>query len=278
MGYSTRKRLQEIAKAEAEGENLWTDQFDDGALIKLDELWRLLTDDSSHSESRVSEHVVRAMRLTDGWSVPGALYAGAFRSSKDRGTDFLLDLIEHLVDAIEAVTIRGELFVSGIGVILNEHRIAFRLVDKRIVPVSSDELHAEAVEPALRLLVGQRFSGAHAAYLKALREIQHSDPADAITDAGTALQETLSALGCQGKVLGELLRDAKTKGLLAGHDQALIDGIKKFGDWAAGERNRGEAHRHSDATLADAWLMVHVVGALVVRLVDPEKPRGSDDQ
>lgn len=134
----------------------------------------------------------------------------------------------------------------------------------------------EAVEPALKLLIGSQFAAAHGAYLDALKEISNGKADDAITDAGTALQETLTALGCQGNALGPLIKDAKKNGLLAGHDQNLVDGIIKFMDWASADRSTtGDAHKHSDADVSDAWLMVHIVGALIVRLVEPSN-RGTD--
>lgn len=144
-----------------------------------------------------------------------------------------------------------------------------------MISFKSDELLHEAVEPTLRLLVGSKYKAAHDSYLKALKEISQNEGADAITDAGTALQETLTSLGCKGNALGPLLKDARKAGLLAGHDQNLVDGILRFADWASADRSEsGDAHKHSDATTADAWLMVHVVGALIVRLVDPVKRGG----
>jgi len=160
--------------------------------------------------------------------------------------------------------------------VFNSHRIAFRFVQGEVVPLSSDELHVEVVEPTLRLLHGRKdLDKAHDAYLKALKEISNEDAPDAITDAGTALQETLTALGCQGNQLGDLLKDAKKQGLLGAHDQKLITGIENFGAWASAERSQsGDSHKSSEAPLADAWLMVHVVGALIVRLADPSRLRG----
>jgi hypothetical protein len=153
------------------------------------------------------------------------------------------------------------------------HRIAFKFVDGELIAFESDELMQEVVEPALRLLAGETFAGAHAAYLGALKELG-KDAANAVTDAGTALQETLTVLGCKGNALGPLLKDARRNGLLAGHDQQLVDGILKFGEWASADRSEsGDSHKVSSATTADAWLMVHVVGALIVRLTD-RVPRG----
>lgn len=211
------------------------------------------------------------MRLEGGWEIGSFLETSMLKESK-RSTEWLLDAL----DSIRSVLVsHGETFDEAINDVLNEHRIAFRMVEGQMVSMGSDELQQQVVEPALRLLVGRQFQSAHDAYFKALDEITKQDAGDAITDAGTALQETLTALGCEGNVLGKLLNDAKKKGILGGHDQALIDGVLKFANWAAAERNlAGDSHHHTDATLADAWLMVHVVGALIVRLADPGGVRG----
>ena len=54
-----------------------------------------------------------------------------------------------------------------------------------------------------------RFAQAEVAYQNALAELRNRDAANAITDAGTALQEVLMALGCDGGSLGDLLTSAK---------------------------------------------------------------------
>ena len=161
-------------------------------------------------------------------------------------------------------------FADLVNAVFREERIAYKFVDGALIEFSSDELITEVVEPAVRLLVDKRFDAAHGAYMNALKEISNGEAGDAITDAGSALQETLKALGCKGNSLGAQLTDAKRRGLLARHDQALTDGISKVIDWASADRSEtGDAHKHPDAAVADAWLMVHVVGALIVRLADP---------
>ena len=109
---------------------------------------------------------------------------------------------------------------------------------------------------------------AQTAYRNALREISDDNADDAVTDAGTALQETLETLGCDGQSLGQLITSAKRKGLLGSHDKRMTDGIELVLRWAAKERNEGEARHAVRTELSDAWLMVHVVGALIVRLAD----------
>lgn len=166
-------------------------------------------------------------------------------------------------------------YESRLNDVLNAHRVAFKMINGEMVPFSGDPVYAATIEPAVRLLIDRRFDGAQAAFLKALREIQNGEADDAITDAGTALQETLTALGCQGDVLGRLIQDARARRLLAGHDEKLTAGIFSFLNWASADRSQtGDAHKQSDATIADAWLAVHVIGALIVRLAsdDPRVP------
>ena len=76
-------------------------------------------------------------------------------------------------------------------------------------------------------------------------------------------------MGCIGKTLGELLTSAKKTGLVKGNDTPLTKAIGGTVDWVAAKRNDGEAHWASDATLSDAWMVVHVVGALIIRLAEP---------
>jgi hypothetical protein len=191
--------------------------------------------------------------------------------------DVIYSYIEAVYAGLERYGGSANVFAGLVNQIFNEHRIAFRLVDGAVVPLASHEMHVEVVEPVLRLLYGApTLEKAHDAYLKALKEISSGDAPDAITDAGTALQEALTALGCEGRNLGALISDAKKKGLLGKHDQNLTDSIEKFLVWAAAERNdNGDAHKSSPAVLADAWLMVHIVGAIMLRLVDSAK-RGDE--
>ena len=140
------------------------------------------------------------------------------------------------------------------------------------MPVQSHEMHSAIVAPTLYLLHSQRrFEPAETAYQKALNELRNRDPGDAITDAGTALQEALTALGCPGKTIGECLKSAKKSGLVAGTDTPLTEAIRKTVDWVAAKRNEGEAHRaDTDINMSDAWMVVHVVGALIIRLTESE--------
>lgn len=179
------------------------------------------------------------------------------------------------VEAIHAQTVvggygRSQGFVESVNRIFEAHRVAFRLVaeSSEIVPLDSLELHTTVVEPVIRLLHGRPdLQGAQIAYMDALNEIGDGKPADAITDAGTALQETFKALGVPGKVLGKQIISVRVSGQLPGRDAPMLDAVVKAMEWVASERNQnGDGHNVTDAKLDDAWLIVHVVGALIVRL------------
>jgi hypothetical protein len=269
---SRRNREQEFAELEAAGESLWTSELDDRAAIRLNELWSMIENQIARRTfgyqdvARHSASIASTMRVQGGWKVPERIGSGAFKAATGNDLELMLDLLEAVVQEYADVFSDIDDYVNTI---LREHRIGFRVVEHEVLDRGSDELHSSVVAPALQLLVSRRFGKAHDSYLDALKEITAGKPGDAITDAGTALQETLTALGCRGNALGPLLEDAQRKGLLASHD-------KKLADWVSADRSTtGDAHHHSGATEADAWLNVHVVGALIVRLADGDSARGS---
>jgi hypothetical protein len=159
-------------------------------------------------------------------------------------------------------------FATEINRIFREERVAFQLIEGQMVDLEAEELHSAVVAPTLRLLSGRSgFDKVEVAYLDAIREISNGSPADAITDAGTALQEVLTALGCSGTQLGPLIKDARRRGLLAPHDAKLDQAVADVMDWVAADRSQsGESHHVSTASIEDAWLIVHIVGSLILRL------------
>jgi hypothetical protein len=189
--------------------------------------------------------------------------------------DLVPSAIEAMLAALEECrvpfqVIYGEgqdLFRSVLVSVLREHRISYELIGSELVPMGSRELHSAVLVPALTLLGGREdLAGAEKAYMDALSEIhaKNGRAEDAITDAGTALQETLTALGLTGNALGPLIADARKKGLLAGHDGPLLEAVMK---WVSADRSElGDTHHTTAPSLDDAWLLVHIVGALMVRL------------
>lgn len=74
----------------------------------------------------------------------------------------------------------------------------------------------------------------------------------------------LVSVGADGNALGPLMKDAVKRELLRRpYDAKLVEWV------SASRSDRGDAHSSSDASSPDAWLVVHVVGALILRLEAP---------
>lgn len=149
---------------------------------------------------------------------------------------------------------------TKIASILREERVAIDLINGHFVRYDSQVMHEGVVKPTITLLAGRAgWESVEAAYQKALSEISN-DPSDAITDAGTALQEALVVVGCKGNALGALIADGRKRGIFVGHDS-------KLAEWVSADRSeRGDTHHAGSDRPEDAWFSVHIVGALILRL------------
>ena len=255
---------------------MWTDVLDQHVRQKLSyAMFDLVEYGQSFGESALSQ--IAAHRTSRELGLPRLADVQSNRSdayqallTSDEGIVF--SLLEALyLTCLDRIGDRSGLhnFETAIKDILLTHRVSFDFIDGRIVPYESLELHQAVVVPALTLLGGkQRFAGAEKAYHDALHQIHDGNPENAITDAGTALQEALKALDCKGNALNPLAMSAQKKGILKGHDRKLIN-------WMEADRsNTGDAHNAAPASIEDAWLTVHVVGAIILRVAQ-DTPRPS---
>lgn len=285
--HKRRKRLQEIEEREARGEVLWTDSFDAKARTKILHFFRDIGNDPSTIEG-FSSSARNAILRSEGLQF---LYSGNYGvSATEDLLNYLLNCDDDMVPTvIEAMcyafksdpyhySSRGYMFESIVKTVLREHRISYDLIDGRMIEFSSRELHVSVVEPVLQLLARQdAFTTAEKTYRKSLKEISSGDPGDAITDAGTALQETLTELGCEGNALGPLIKSAVKKGLLGSHDSPMADALARVMNWVSADRStKGDGHHASTASVEDAWLTVHIVGALILRLTNNIPRRQGD--
>lgn len=280
MVYEERMRLRDLEEREAAGENLWTTALTEPVRRKV---WYAVEACSSQSYREkvlagAQYLVTRRMGLDEYLHSPHMTAEYDIKQAIVEGPeDRVLSIVEGChwafrLDPFHYDTDPGK-FETQVNNVFRSHRVAFELVNGQIVPFESQELHQEVVAPALRLLSGRDgWEAVEQAYQNALREIS-DDPSDAITDAGTALQEALTARGCEGKSLGPLLKDAKRQGILAPHDPTLGDAIGKLVDWVSADRSeKGDGHKSTTgATSEDAWLAVHVVGALILRLAQGDR-------
>ena len=166
-----------------------------------------------------------------------------------------------------------EEFVEAVNDILLAARIEWHFDDGRFTQRGNSVLHADVVKPASVLLEADaRFGKASSAFQTAINRLSENHPDVAITDAGTAVQEFFRALGVNGNSLSDQLNVAQKAGIISAYDRTLL---KPFTDWLNADRStRGNAHHHNegDVTKGDAWLAIHVAGALMVRLSN-EEPR-----
>ncbi|WP_439380521.1 hypothetical protein [Amycolatopsis lexingtonensis] len=273
-----RKRLEELAKREAAGESLWTASFDEKVRTKIAHAFS----DFSSGSIIDTATIARGLILRE----EGLFFLCQPRETEwgDLGKYLMACDDEMIPTVIEAMSIAireceytgwqaDEQFDQQMSTILREHRISYDFIDGNMIEFSSRELHVSVVSPALKLLAGEsKFEKVEKAYQDALEEISRGKPEDAITDAGTALQEMLELLGCKGNALGPLIKSAKSQGLLTGHDTKLADALEAAMSWVSADRSTtGDAHSAAKAEVGDAWLTVHVVGALLLRLADDKK-------
>ena len=235
MFFGRRKRLTKIEKAEAQGRSFWTQEVDQQARIKLVYAVQTLTAEKTQYSGWVNLVGV-AQRLTlEDLGLPRLSKSGPSDPSED-GLQAILDAEESVVfSLIEALLslswqVRSRFpgihaqtlgdfqqgipkFVRRVRTILREHRVSFDLIDGKFMPRESLEMHESVVVPTLTLLGGREgFEKVEKAYQDSLRELHTGTPEDAITDAATALQESLVALGGQGNSLGLLTRCPSHRG------------------------------------------------------------------
>lgn len=288
MFHNRRKRLAELAAREAAGESLWTDKFDDSVRTKILYAWR----DSVGNDRNMELFAVPARNAILRDEGLHYLHERSLRPVDDF-LNYLLACPDEMVPTVVEVMAAGfandrrvydanvwatrDIFKTRLESILREHRITYELIDGQMVEFSSREMHVAVTVPVLSLLGGRKeLVGAESAYKDALDEISKGKPSDAITDAGTALQEVLTALGCSGNALGPLIKSARANNLLASHDNLLAEAITKAMHWVSADRSEsGDAHGAGSATVADAWLIVHITGALILRLAADGDKRGS---
>lgn len=269
--FSQRKKQQDIERQELEGVDFWSTHIPREARVKILFAFNDCME-NSYGGSEAATGLVRANLLRS----RGVLYLYRQRQcAQDDLANFVLEGDDDdVIDVIECVIrtlsdsalqsrfqIYGSVgtFLRSIARILREHRLAYDLVDGHVIALSDQFMHQAVVRPTLRLLAGRSdLANVEAAYLAALEEMAKNRPSDAITDAGTALQEMLLAAGCAGTTLSALTKSGMGRGLFRPSDVKLLE-------WLAATRNNsGDAHLVTDATPRDAWLMIQVVGAVIL--------------
>jgi hypothetical protein len=167
------------------------------------------------------------------------------------GLPWLRDEEGSFLAAVEEVLASTIFAVRGREIVKREDLGASLLIDKPLQPLVTANPVLRDVDARLR---------------EALDELVAGNAADAVTDAGTALQMLLDHLGYKGAKLGDQLKAARRAGWLSGVDTPLANAIDNLAMWVASVRNqRSDAHHGPPPDPRDAELVVRVVGLLVLR-------------
>lgn len=286
--YKRRQELRALAEREAQGESFWTSAFSSETRNRLQ---LVMQSGAGGRDFRTIDAAVRVL-LAD----LGQLRLGVAHS--DSSQEFFAylaactdDMVPSVIEAFGQGYVRAfegnaqqeqfsrgvaptdntialnDLLVREINRVLAEDRVAFEYINGEMVPFSSRELHVEVTQPVLQLLASPGWERVERAYQDALSELARGEASNAITDVGTALQEALVHLGAEGSQLGDLIGSAKKKGLIASHDAPLLNSLERACHWVSADRsNKGDAHNADPSQREDAWLTVHVAGAIILRL------------
>lgn len=280
--FAARRRLRGLEEREAAGETFWTDTLDARVRRRIVTAIDLPSNSIADRPEELVYAAAAAVARDEGLPLHDLFGADSYIDGPwavvEQGVPLMTDeiflsVIEAVYDITEGrygAKVANEWVYRTNGV-LKEARVSFELIEGRIVPFNSRELHTEVVAPTLTLLGGRpNMQSAEDAYQAALREIHEGHPEDAITDCGTALQCALTSLGFTGTQLGEQLKAARNSGLLLDSASPLVDGIGKALSSVASIRNQNsDAHPSSaPVTDADAWLVVHLVGAFILHVVE----------
>lgn len=284
MPYPLREHRRRMAELEAAGQDLWVEALDQPTRNKLAAATRdAIRDRSSNCDiDSLVKGVAQELCDKSGMVTLPQSFVNRYGGFS---LDSFLENIRNINCSVEMIFGLIELFwrceatYSGIGFrrsesqdrystaingVLEDHRVKYLFVNGNFLPRDGSLVDTEVVVPAFHFLIGdERYADAEEAYTRALKAIGDNRPHDAISHAYTALQTLLQALGCGRREdsLLKQLRSAVSSGILAQHDQALEG-------WLTSDRgNRSSSHPTSaPPTRQDAWLAVHVVGALMLRL------------
>lgn len=162
-------------------------------------------------------------------------------------------------------------FVGVVNDILLHGRVEWMYQDDKFQERGNSVLHAEVIRPTTILLDSDpKFRKASSGFQTALNRLSDNKPDVAITDAVSAVQEFFRSLGIDGNSISDQLDAAARAKVISSSDKKIL---KPLVDWSNADRStRGNAHhsREGDVSKADAWLALHVAGALIVRLSNQE--------
>jgi hypothetical protein len=167
--------------------------------------------------------------------------------------------VEHLMDVVISFAGQGNVdaFVEAINERARHYRVGLRIEGQRFVPITSEHIHEELVQPTLMILAAEELRPVDELYRKAFDRVLGDDPAGAITAASSAVEEMLRVgLGVPGSQLGPLSQKAKDVGWLIPATQQMIVKL-------AALRDESDNHTAGTDDAAVATYAVHTAAAIL---------------
>lgn len=164
-----------------------------------------------------------------------------------------------------------ERFLMSVNDLLLAARVEWHYNDRSFVQRGNSVLYSDIVKPTTILLDSSPvFAKASRRFNAAISRLSENKPDAAITDAASAVQEMLRALGANGNSITDQIDAAARQKIITQVDRQLLRPIVNWVNADRSERGNAHHHRADDASKADAWLAIHVAGALMVRLSNQE--------
>ncbi|AHM63222.1 hypothetical protein D770_24885 [Flammeovirgaceae bacterium 311] len=154
--------------------------------------------------------------------------------------DYCLDVIEiafyHLVafakNKVEEVASNA---VKRLNVRFKQHGLGYQLENNVIIKVDSEQVHAEAIKPAIKLLQQNDFNSANDEFMGAFEHYRHGRHKESIAEANKALETTLKTICFQNNWTYDQHRDTASKlfaicfekGLVPAYMQDHYTGLRK---------------------------------------------------
>jgi hypothetical protein len=89
---------------------------------------------------------------------------------------------------------RADKAIEELNTRFQEHGIGFQFIDDKIIRIDSELIHSEVVKPALVLLHGNEYDGAHSEFLKAHEHYRHGNTKETLNECLKALESAMKTI------------------------------------------------------------------------------------
>lgn len=186
----------------------------------------------------------------------GALVLAEGNYSTTAGQRFAA--IEHLLDVVDPGDTE---FEDRANERARWFRVGVRLDNRRFLPLASEHLHTEIVQPTLVLLSQVQFAEIDGLYRKAFDRVLSGDPSGAITASISAVEEMFRVLlpSMAGQTLAPLAQKARA-------DEIIAPAVEEFVKKLYVLRPDSDAHAGGTSDYDLAMLAIHLSGSILLYL------------